>query len=343
MKFRNYLALIVMLLICVACPDDEDDGIITVELRDRGEQSITDDALIREYLETHFYNYEEFENPPADFDFKVVINEIDEDNSDKTPIIDRPELITKTYIRSDALQTLYILNARQGDSQALPATIADSTFLTYDGFTVTDNSFFDTAPNPVWFDLTTTVDGFTNGVADFRGSEAGGVIGPDGTTSFEGFGSGAIFIPSGLGFFNSTAGGTIDAYSNLIFVFNILNVVRSDHDDDGIFSIDEDLDNNGFLFDDLDNPDEDLFSAFFDPDDDNDGILTNLEIVTDENDDFVSSLDTDGDGIPNHLDDDDDGDGRATLDEIRINATTGVVTFPDEDEDGIPDYLDSNS
>ncbi len=343
MKFRNYLALFAILIICVACPNDEDDGITTVEARDRGEQSITDDALIREFLETHFYNYEEFENPPADFDFKVVIDTIEGDNSDKTPIIDMPQLTTKTYVRSDADQTLYILTARQGDSEAPPATIADSTFLTYNGYTLTEPSFFDTAPNPVWFDLTTTVDGFTNGIADFKGSENGAVVNQDGTVSFDGVGSGAIFIPSGLGFFNSTAGGTIDLYSNLVFTFNIINVVRSDHDDDGIYSIDEDLDNNGFLFDDLDNPDDDIAFAYLDPDDDNDGVTTNLEIVTDENNDFISSIDTDGDGIPNHLDDDDDGDGRDTINEIAINATTGAITFPDEDEDGIPDYLDSDS
>lgn len=341
MKFKNYLALIIVLIAFVNCGDDDDDGFITVEANDRGEQSITDDVLIREYLETHFYNYEAFESPEADFDFKVMIDTIAGDNIDKTPIIDSPFLTTKIYTRSEAEQTLYILTARQGNSEALPATIADSTFITYNGFTMTDDSSFDTTPNPIWFDLSTAIDGFTNGLADFKGAESEAIINPDGTVSFDGFSAGAIFIPSGLGYFNATTVG--DSYSNLVFTFNVFNVVRADHDNDGIYSIDEDLDANGFLFDDADNPDDDVVFAYLDTDDDNDGVLTSLEIETDDDDNLIAFLDTDGDGLSNHLDDDDDGDGRDTLDEININATTGEITYPDSDEDGIADYLDSDS
>ena len=38
--------------------------------RDRGEEAIPSTAEIETYLMTHFYNYEEFANPPADFDFQ---------------------------------------------------------------------------------------------------------------------------------------------------------------------------------------------------------------------------------------------------------------------------------
>ncbi|TVZ51919.1 FKBP-type peptidyl-prolyl cis-trans isomerase [Dokdonia sp. Hel_I_53] len=342
MKLRNYLALIAVMLICVACPNDDDsDDPIVVPPNDRGEQSIVDDERIREYLETHFYNYEEFENPPAEFDYQVRIDTISGDNADKEPILDRPELTTKVYTRAEAEQTLYILTARQGESDKPAATYADSVFMNYKGFRL-DGLIFDRSPNPVWFDLTSVVDGFTNGVAGFKGAASGPIVNQDGTFDYEGYGSGAIFMPSGLAYFNAVQA-NIPPYSPLIFTFNTFNTVQADHDNDGILSINEDLNNNGFLFDEADNPDDDSSFAFFDPDDDNDRVLTILEIETDVDGNFVSFLDTDSDGLSNHLDNDDDGDGRPTIEELRFNSATGVVSYPDSDEDGIPDYLDSDS
>lgn len=342
MKFKNYLALVAVLLICVACPnDDNDTDPIAVPPNDRGEQSLVDDALIREYLETHFYNYEEFENPTAGFDYQIRIDTIANENVDKDPIIDRPELSTKVYSRVDAQQILYILTAKQGESVKPAATFADSVYMSYKGF-VLDGSIFDVSPNPVWFDLTTVVDGFTNGVAGFRGASSGPTTNDDGTTDYQNFGSGAIFIPSGLAYFNQLRD-NIPQYSPLVFTFNTFSVVQADHDNDGILSVNEDLDGNGFLFDEADNPDNDPVFAYLDENDDNDGISTRLEIETDAEGNFLSFIDTDGDGLSNHLDNDDDGDGRPTIIEIRFNSNTGVISYPDTDEDGTPDYLDADS
>ncbi|WP_396597156.1 FKBP-type peptidyl-prolyl cis-trans isomerase [Dokdonia sp. R86516] len=341
MKLRNYLGLAIVLLLCVGCPSDDDADITIVPPRDRGEQAVEDDAEIRDYLETHFYNYEEFENPTADFDYKIRFDTIASVNSDKTPIIDRPELTSLTYNREDTDQTIYILTARQGSSEKPAATYADSTLLNYTGRNL-NSSVFDSSPNPVWFDLTRTIDGFQNGIAGFKGAGSGPMTNGDGTTAYEDYGVGAVFIPSGLAYFNLPPG-SVEIYSPLVFTFSVFNVVITDHDDDGIITIDEDLDGNGFLFDEADDPDSDLSFAYQDPDDDNDGVTTRLEITLDEEGNLVSFIDTDGDGINNHLDDDDDGDGRNTIDEIRINSSTGVVTYTDTDGDGTPDYLDADS
>ena len=84
-------------------------------------------------------------------------------------------------------------------------------------------------------------------------------------------------------------------------------VEETDHDGDGIPSIMEDLNGNGYLFD--DNTDDDLepFNVF----------------------------------IPNFLDPDDDGDGIITREEIIFNPD-GSLTFPDSNGNGIPDYLDKD-
>ena len=359
MKFRYYLGLLTIMFLCVACPNDDDDDFEVIPA-DRGEQTIIDDALILEYLQTHFYNYEEFENPPADFDFKIVFDTIAGDNIDRMSIFDfgmaTGRLRDTTYVRSDASQTLYKLVVREGVGET-PSSIADSLFVNLQG-TLLEGDVFENSENPLWFDLTATVDGFTQGlgnIGNVRGA-SGFTQNGDGTIEFNNdYEIGALFIPSGLGFFANPPSTNIPVFSSLIFTYDIFQVVESDHDNDGIRSLLEDVDNNGFLFDDIDNTDGDGLFNFIDNDDDNDRVLTEFEIMTsittiinmdgeeEQVEVFESFLDTDGDGVFDHLDTDDDGDGIDTEDEVNINNVTGAVTFTDTDGDGIPDYLDSDS
>lgn len=356
MKIRNYLGLLAILLFATACPSDDENAPISVELRDRGEQSIDDDALLREFFQTHFYNFEDFENPLPGFDNKIVFDTIAGENADRQSIwernIETGELTAITYERFDAINTLYILTVREGVGP--PATFADSTFVTYSGRNLYGETF-DNAATPLWFNLAATIDGFARGMTGARGG-SGFSLNDDGTTSFENdYGIGAIFIPSGLGYFAAPPNNNIELYASLVFEFEIYDRKITDHDGDGILSINEDINNNQFFFDDEDNTDDDSVNNFRDPDDDNDGVTTKLEIVLatetivnnageeEEVQVFESFLDTDGDGVQDHLDDDDDGDGRLTLDEINVNFNTGVITYPDTDGDGTPDYLDSDS
>lgn len=340
MRFRNYLGLLPVFILFISCGDDGERAPDGIAFRDRGEQSIADDIFIREYLETHFYNYEEFANPPANFDYEIRFDTIAGANEDKTPMID--QITTKTYDRFGTSNTLYILTAREGSGTTSPS-IADSTFINFKGVNILSN-VFDAAVNPVWFNLPATIDGFANGIAGARGSLAGPTISSDGVTEYpQDYGIGAIFIPSGLGFFAQPPSNDIGIYSSLVFTFSLFESRVTDHDGDGIISINEDIDGNGFLFDALDNTDGDVLANFTDADDDNDGINTRLETMTDDDGNFLGLIDTDNDGIMNHLDDDDDGDGIDTSDEIIVNFTTGDITFPDTDNDGIPDYLDADS
>ena len=352
MKTRNYLRLMGILLIAASCQSEDENAPISVELRDRGEQSIADNELLMEYFQTHFYNYEDFEANDPNFDNKIVIDTIAGENQGKQSIWDRPELRAITYDRFDASNTLYVLDAREGVGEV--ATYADSTLVTYTSYNLY-GATFDNAQTPIWFNLTATIDGFARGISGSRGG-SGFSINADGTASFENdFGVGAIFIPSGLGFFAAPPNNNIEIYGSLVFEFEIYDRIITDHDGDGILTIDEDINNNQFFFDDEDNTDGDAVNNFRDADDDNDGVETRSEIVmiteTIINDDgeeeevevFQSFLDTDGDGVSNHLDDDDDGDGIDTVDEINVNFNTGEITFPDTDGDGTPDYLDPDS
>jgi hypothetical protein len=105
-------------------------------------------------------------------------------------------------------------------------------------------------------------------------------------------------MPSGLGYYNGGSV-TIPAYSPLIFQINLNTLNTTDHDGDGINSINEDLDGNHIFRD--DDTDADNTPNYLDPDDDGDGVLTKDEYDTDGN---GIPDDTDGDGIPDYLDND---------------------------------------
>ena len=78
-----------------SCASDDDLDPILVPPRSLTEVESENDEEIRDFLQTHFYNYEEFENPPMDFDFKIVFDTIAGDNSD----ILRPAIWPPSYVR----------------------------------------------------------------------------------------------------------------------------------------------------------------------------------------------------------------------------------------------------
>ncbi len=183
------------------------------------------------------------------------------------------------------------------------------TLIKYEGMFL-DGEVFDASPNFTWLELPFTVRGFANGMSQLEaGTSAGIVDNEDGTTGISDSGKGLIIMPAGLGYF--TASGSIPAYSVLMFKIELgLFVADTDNDGDGIPSIMEDLNGNGYLFDDN----------------------TDAEFETDN---FITPT-------ANFRDTDDDGDGTLTRDEIEI-STDGSLTFTDSDKDGLPDYLDPDT
>ena len=67
MKFASkgyLLILLIGLVVAQSCNSSSEDE-TEIETNDYGEQSLTDDAAILEFLESHTYNYEDFETPIA--------------------------------------------------------------------------------------------------------------------------------------------------------------------------------------------------------------------------------------------------------------------------------------
>ena len=296
MKFQNFFVVITaFLMLLVSCEKEDDPGTEPDPPRDRGEQELADQQALTEYLDTHFYNAEAFANPGESFDYRIEIDTIDAENADETPLSASPFLEAKTITREGVDYTIYILTVRPGVGEEPEFT--DSTFVSYSG-ELLDQTPFDSSVNPVWFDLSKTIPGFTEALVEFRAGSGYEVL-PDNTVKWNNdYGIGAVFLPSGLGYFNNPQG-NIPPYSPLVFTFSLYRVNQTDHDQDGIASYLEDV--NGDRVIGNDDTDEDLFPNYIDQDDDGDYIPTEEEIVINA-DGTITYPDEDGDTVPDYLD-----------------------------------------
>lgn len=297
----NFSQKIVFFLILVSvaftsCKKDDDGRPQPIPERDRAAEAIVAKAEIEEFLQSHFYNYEDFENPPAGFDYKIVFDSLVGENANKIPLID--QVSSKQVfdrVETDVVYTLYYLNVIQGEGES--PVFADEVLVTYKGQFLNLNTF-DASDSPIKFDLPFVVAGFQEGLVEFNAATSF-LENPDGTLSFDGFGVGAVFMPSGIAYWLNSPSG-IPVYSQLIFSFKLLDRTSEiDHDNDGIPSFMEDLNNNGYLGD--DDTDGDGIPNFLDTDDDGDGVLTRDEIIINE-DGTIEFLDSNGNGTPDYLD-----------------------------------------
>lgn len=294
----RYLTLLLLISLAISSCRRDDEGPERIPERDRAVEALDATAEIEEFLQTHFYNYDEFANPPADFDFKIVFDTIAGENADKTPLIE--QVVSKQVFdrtKPEVIYTLYYLKAIQGEGDS--PLYADEALVTYKGQFLNLETF-DASDAPIKFDLTQVVTGFQQGLIEL--SAATNIIeNPDGTLSFEGFGAGAVFVPSGLGYWLNSPSG-IPVYSQLIFTYKLYDVTTDiDHDSDGIPSLMEDINNNEFLGD--DDSDENGVPDYLDTDDDGDGVATIEEIII-NSDGTIEFPDSSGNGVPDYLDPD---------------------------------------
>ncbi|MFD2517868.1 FKBP-type peptidyl-prolyl cis-trans isomerase [Salinimicrobium flavum] len=296
MRLNKFLiACVFSTALLMSCDKDDDPGFEPIPERDRTEQEIEDQEALKAYLETHFYNYEDFENPAESFDYTIRIDTINEANSDKMPLIQSDLLETKIVTRNEVDYTVYILKVREGAKDQPKFT--DSTFVSYRG-ELLDRSMFDNSVTPIWFDLTRTIPGFGQAMTEFKGASGFEIL-SDNTIKWENdYGIGAVFMPSGLGYF-ATSQTTIPSYSPLVFTFHLYGVNEADHDGDGIPSWMEDLDGDEVIGN--DDTDADNLPNYIDTDDDGDFIPTREEIIINE-DGSITFPDTNSDGTPDYLD-----------------------------------------
>ena len=288
---KKLFFLFTILLFFIQC-DKDDDSTPSYTIRDYSEQVILDHELLEIYLKTHTYNYEDFNN---ESDVKIKLDTITE-NSSRLSLFDQANIKTVDVTDTDGEVTshnLYYIIAREGSN--INPSVADSVYVAYNGI-LTDGSSFDSRRFPIWVDLANTIEGFREGVSELRTGKY--IENSNGTIQYNSFGVGLFFMPSGIGYFENVSGG-VPEYSPLIFAVKLMTHADTDHDNDGILSIFEDIDGDNRPFG--DDTDGDNLWNMYDVDDDGDGVLTVNEI--DKNNDSVID-DTNNDGIPDYLDPD---------------------------------------
>jgi len=284
-----------LILVIYSCSKDS-SSIEEIPANDIGPQYVLENDSIVEFLQTHFYNYKDFENLSSNNTVELLIDTISGDNSDKISLFDQVSTLS-IDIEDDNQEMIshnmyYIIN-REGNGDS--PTVADSVFVAYKGMTL-GNTTFDNRKNPTWLDNTTVVRGFKEFTALLKRGDIS--TNNDGTYLLSNYGIGMAIMPSALGYYNNSTI-SIPAYSPLIFQINLTTYNSTDHDHDGVNSIDEDL-NGDHIFSN-DDTDEDNLPNYRDADDDGDGVLTIDEYDAD-GDGVVD--DSDGDGIPDYLDND---------------------------------------
>ena len=245
-------------------------------------------------MKSHFFNYDDFNDLSPNDSPEIVFDSIIGDNIDKTPIYDQVSTLQISVKDADdnlVNHNLYYHIIREGIGEN--PTVADSVFVSYKGLLL-DGVSFDTRKNPIWMEAKNLIRGFQEFLpllskGDIR-------VNNNGTYEFFNFGIGFAIFPSGLGYFQSGSI-SIPPYSPLIFKVNMMTLNRTDHDNDSVLTIIEDL--NGDHDFNNDDTDSDNIPNFLDDDDDGDGVLTMNEY--DLNKDGIPD-DTDGDGIPDYLD-----------------------------------------
>ena len=333
MKKVYFLLPLVSLFLLINHSCNKDDGldVITVPARDRGEEALVAQAEIEEYLSTHFYNYEEFENPPANFNYQIKFDTIDGANASKTPLIDLvSSRNVKDRVELDVTYKLYYLNVRQGEG--VNAKFPDVTTIAFEG-RLLNNDLFDSSVIPVRFDLTGVINGLQDGIRGFNGASEV-IVNNDGTVSFEDYGIGAVFVPSGLGYFiDPPPTSDIPLYAQMIFTFHLYEVEVGDQDNDGVITLLEDI--NGNKIEEDDDTDGDFIPNFIDGDDDGDGRATSSEIELNEH---VINI-----GDPDPVLEEYEVEMYRVTDEDLGTITIHTVFLYDEDGDGTPDYLDEDN
>lgn len=293
MLTRKFFALILLTILLYNCrPDSSPSGFD--DNFDHAAQALIDADSISLFLSSYYYD-----------DVSESLKKI---SGVETPLVNDSRLRTLDVVEDEVDYTLYYLMLREGNPQPVKGnpTIMDSVLTIYRGQRIVNNDSlleFESRVTPIWLSLNTSIAGWTNTLPNFKG---GRNVTTNGPIEYADGGKGVMFIPSGLAYRNRGSAGatilaTIPSNANLIFFFDLYDIVEdTNHDNDLIPSIDEDYDGDGDPRN--DDSDGDFLPDYLDNDDDNDGVLTRNEDANGDGD--PRNDDTDGDGVPDYLDPD---------------------------------------
>ena len=286
MKYRLLFIIAILFIYASSFKEDEPD----YEPFDHVAQAVKDNDSLVKYFQTHYINSD-----------GELLEITEETSAEVISLEDDPlkmeEPVTLQFGEDEIVFKLYHYITETGIEDKMPTRV-DRAHVTYVGSTL-DGEVFDRNDYGSYWDLFSgVVKGWSYGLLHFRPGTK--TLLADGTYAYSDTGKGYLFIPSGLMYQN---GGSIPN-KPVIFSIELNEVFRTDHDDDGIYSMYEveDLSNPKYIDFDTDG---DKIPNFLDDDDDGDDILTEEENADpDEDHNPADAIDTDGDQTPDYLDPD---------------------------------------
>ncbi len=284
-KIKKIFALAIFIATIYSC--DSSNSPIVDDFDHEAQALIDNDSIIK-FLKNHYFD------TSLDSVKSLVTGQI-------SLFDDTGNLDSMSVIENDINYKLYYYVNNVGDPDPLKGnpTVMDSVLVKYYGQKIVSsdsisNSF--DSNNGIWFTLNSVITGWSYGFTNFKGGKN---VTNNGPITYENGGKGILFIPSGLAYRN-IGSGAIFPNENLLFYIDLFDLVEeTDHDNDGIASINEYLDE----------------------------------------DDDPRFVDTDEDNIPNYLDIDDDNDGITTKNEDANGDGDPRNDFSDPNNPNLPDYL----
>lgn len=287
-KIKNIFAFVIFATFIYACGSSSSTEIDDF---DHEAQALIDSDTLVKYLKNHYYD-------DAVDSVKTLV-------SGKTALFDDSKLKSMDVTENEIDYRFYYYTINEGSPEPVKGfpTVMDSVLVKYNGQRIirTDSISPNFDKNQgVWLTLNTVIRGWSYGITKFKGGKNATNNGP---VTYENGGKGILFLPSGLSYSNVGSGNGVFENECLIFYINLFDIIENtDHDNDGVASINEDVDNDG--------------DPRFD--------------------------DTDSDGIPNYFDTDDDGDGVLTIFEDANGDGNPANDFSDPANPTLADYLNPN-
>lgn len=228
---KTILALFAIAVLSISC--SKDDNLKVEPPRDRGKEAIAAQNEIEEFLSNHAYNYEDFENPSEDFDYRVVIDSLVA-GSGKIPLIEQVDFkMVEDPYEPQVEYKLYYLKVAQGEGAAVAD--AEVAYITYEAWRLSNNELLErtssSQPQPINLENKSSNVGLKEALKEFNAAD-GFIENEDGTVSYEGFGIGAVFSPSGLAFYNNPPLNVpIGYYNQIIYTFQVKGVSKNEEEE----------------------------------------------------------------------------------------------------------------
>ena len=284
-KIKNIFAFAIVTILIYSCGSSTTTP---VDDFDYEAQALIDNDTLVKFLKNHY--------------FDTSVDSVKTLVSGQIALYDDTSNLQSMVVREfDIDYTLYYYVNREGapDPDKGYPSVMDSVFVKYYGQRIVAADSLSTSidnNDGIWFTLNGVIRGWSHGFTNFKGGKN---ITDNGPITYVDGGNGVLFVPSGLAYAN-TGKGSILANECLLFYIDLYDIVKdTDHDNDGIASINEDVDG----------------------------------------DDDPRNDDTDGDGIPNFFDLDDDADGVLTINEDANGDGNPANDFNDPNNPTLADYL----